>query len=719
MYAHSENALGEKHLLTRHLKSVAQKAAKFASKFQAASWGYLVGLLHDVGKFNSAFQEYLEHCQEHPERRIRGPDHSSAGAVLAMNRYWDYLGFVLAGHHGGLSSPVDLKGRLHKMSQDQVVQQVLTKASEQMSLPAPLSPPSLTSGKQTEFFLRILFSTLVDADFLDTETHFNPIQTELRQQPYELSTLAESLRRDQAQFNNEERSKINLLRHEIYRECLKAAEWKPGFFRLTVPTGGGKTRSGMAFALQHAVNYQKERVIVAIPYTSIIDQTAQVYRDIFRPENVLEHHSAVYPSDREDEFGFQQWAKLAAENWDAPIVVTTTVQLFESLFANRPSACRKLHNLVNSVVILDEVQTLPAGLLAPVLEVLQQLVDHYGASVVLCTATQPALADPQSPYLKGLRGPVKEIVPNPERYFQELKRVTYELPPEPWSWKRVAQEMADVPQCLAVVNTKKDALVLLEALNDPESLHLSTLLCMAHRREVIAEIKKRLDPNKPSPCRVVATQVVEAGVDLDFPVVFRSMGPLDRIVQAAGRCNREGRLAEGRAVIFQPADGRLPPGEYRAGSDIAAAMLKRPKSDLHSPVIFEEYFRQLYKAVPTDIHKINDLRDRLDFPEVAARFRLIADDTVPLVVTYPRTGSPAATLLARLTSPGIALGGEARLLLRRLQPYLVNVHGRLLEGYKRRGLVRELPLGLWEWIGNYHEVKGIQDQAIDPDLLVI
>jgi len=717
MYAHSENSEGRRHSLREHLEAVASLAADLAKKFQAESWGYVAGLLHDLGKGQVGFQSYLKECQNHPEKKIRGPDHSSAGAVLAAQQYWEGLAFLLAGHHGGLPDPTNLKQRLGEKSNDSIIQDVLRQAGRIVALPERPPLPSLKSPTQVELFLRLLFSALVDADYLDTEAHFNPGRSGLRLRSFDMAVLAECFWKEQANLTGHDQSPVNLTRHKIYQACLEAAEWKPGVFRLTVPTGGGKTLSGMAFALRHALKYKKDRIIVAIPYTSIIDQTAQVYRAIFGEEAVLEHHSALAAPEEEEDYLRYQWARLAAENWDAPIVVTTTVQFFESLFSNRPAACRKLHNLAQSIIILDEVQTLPTGLLAPVLEVLQQLVDHYGVTVVLSTATQPSLIDSGSPYLKGLRGEIREIVPDPARYFRALKRVSYDCPREAWSWERVVQEMAAEPQCLAVVNTKKDALALLEALNNPGVLHLSTLLCMAHRREVMEEIKTRLATGRP--CRVVATQVVEAGVDLDFPVVLRAMGPLDRIVQAAGRCNREGRLSQGRVIIFQPAEGQVPPGDYRAGHDIAQAMLNRPKVNLHSPEIYESYFRQLYQAVNTDKHGINELRQRLDFPEVAARFKLIEDDTAPLVVRYPREDSPVDNLLQRLQTSGTFLGGQARLLLRRLQPYLVNVRRRVLVQYQQQGLVRELPLGLWEWRGNYHPVRGLHDAALDPEPLVI
>lgn len=717
MYAHSENKEGNKHSLNEHLEAVARLAADFAKKFQAESWGYVAGLLHDLGKSHPAFQVYLEDCQNHPDKKIRGPDHSSAGSVLAWQRYWDSLACLLAGHHGGLPSPTDLKERIKKKANEKTIQDVLKVAVKIITLPEKPLFPALTSPTQLELFLRFLFSALVDADFLDTEAHFDPRRSQRRYRSLNLAVMAEGFWENQERLSGHDRSLVNLARHEIYQACLAGGEWEPGIFHLTVPTGGGKTLSGMAFALRHALKYQKHRIIVAIPYTSIIDQTVQVYRKIFGDENVLEHHSAVILREDEDHFVQQQWARLVAENWDAPLVVTTTVQLFESLFANRPSACRKLHNLAQSIIILDEAQTLPTGLLGPILEVIQQLVDRYGVTVVFSTATQPALVDSGSPYLKGLRGEVREIVPDPPGYFKALKRVHYEYPGEVWSWVRVSQEMKAESQCLTVVNTKNDALAILDALSDPEVLHLSTLLCMAHRRQVIGEIKARLDSNQP--CRVVATQVVEAGVDLDFPVVLRAMGPLDRIVQAAGRCNREGRLSQGRVVVFKPAEGRVPPGDYRAGHDIARAMLNRPGVDLHSPGIFESYFRQLYQAVNTDKHDINELRQRLDFPEVAARFKLIEDDSVPLVVRYPKHDSPVNIFLRRLQTPGVALGGEGRLLLRQLQPYLVNVRRRVLAQYQRHGLVRERPLGLWEWMGNYHPTRGLADGGIDPETLVI
>lgn len=710
MYAHSENSRGDRHALDRHLEETARLAAKFAAAFGASELGEAAGLLHDLGKADPEFQAYLA------GQRPRGPEHSGPGAAAALRRgYWEGLALVVAGHHGGLPPPEVLKERLQRLAADPRVTQAL-QVLERMGFPGPPPPPSLSTPLELELFLRFLFSALVDADFLDTERHFYPDKAERRQQEWDFANLLRRLEEDQARrFGGGAATPVHRARQEIYRACREAAGGSPGVYRLTVPTGGGKTRAGLAFALRHAALHGKSRVIVALPYTSIIDQTAQVYRDILGGEVVLEHHSAVHWEEGEEGEGLQHWRRLAAENWDAPLIVTTTVQLFESLLGHRPGVCRKLHNIAHSVLILDEVQTLPPELLGPILEVLGQLADRYGVTVVLSTATQPALASASSPYLTGFRGPVQEMVPDPGRYFRELRRVRYETPPEPWSWEQVAAAMTRERQCLAVVNTKKDAMTLVAALEDPEALHLSTRLCPAHRREVLREIGARLAEGRP--CRVVATQVVEAGVDLDFPLVLRALGPLDRLVQAAGRCNREGRLSpeEARVIIFRPATGGTPPGAYRTGTEVAAALLSQG-ADLHDPDLYERYFRELYQGVNLDKKNINSLRRSLRYPEVAERFRLIEDDTVPLVVRWPRHHSPVDELLRSFRShPPLS----PRLACRRLQPYVVTVRRRLVPEYQRQGLVEEIFPGLWEWRGRYDEVLGLMETGRDPEDLVI
>jgi CRISPR-associated endonuclease/helicase Cas3 len=349
------------------------------------------------------------------------------------------------------------------------------------------------------------------------------------------------------------------------------------------------------------------------------------------------------------------------------------------------------------------------------LDVLQELVAHYKVSVVLCTATQPALQ--HSPHFKGLRD-VREIVPDPTRYFAALKRVRYTLPMqhERWTWERVAAEMQSTEQCLIVVNTRTDVLRLLDELPGADTFHLSTLLCGAHRRDVLNEVRNRL--RRGDPCHLVSTQVVEAGVDLDFPMVLRAVGPLDRIVQAAGRCNREGRLEAGDVVIFWPEDGKVPPGAYRTGTDTAMSLLNQPHTDLHDPILYQTYFERLYQGLELDAKGIQQLRQALDFPEVARRFRLIDDDTEAVVVHYTSPVTDEQQIRSLLAV--IREQNEIpRWALRRLQPYLVNIRRRLIPEYHREGFLHELTPGLWEWLGGYDFLRGLVVTNRDPAELVI
>jgi len=722
LIAHSINAQGKRHDLVEHLKSVAELAAGFASKFGAKDLGYWAGMWHDVGKIHPDFQKYLHDCEAEPDRHRRGPDHKRAGALLAAQRY-DALAFLVAGHHGGLPSRSDLKTWLQDSTKLQRSEDAIRLMRQHLGNIEPLEllslPTHLKSALDAEFFIRMLFSALVDADFLDTEKHFHAEQSDQRGGAPTQAELWDRFLRDQQTLTGKKTNRVNQIRHHVYQACVEAAHQSQGFFRLTVPTGGGKTRSGMAFALKHALAHDLDRVIVAIPYTSIIEQTVKVYREIFGDGTVVEHHSAVATKDEvADPVSLNDvWARLAAENWDAPIIVTTTVQLFESLFGRKTTACRKLHNIARTVIVLDEVQTLPVGLLEPILDGLRQLVAHYNVSVVLCTATQPALED--SPYLKGLPS-VNEIVPDAAGLFVELGgRVRYELPSSgvTWTWDQVAAEMRHAEQALVVVNTKNDGLALLEALQDPTALHLSTLLCGAHRRDVLNKVNRSLEHGMP--CRLVSTQVVEAGVDLDFPLVLRAMGPLDRIVQAAGRCNREGKQVMGRVVVFEPADGHLPPGAYASATATTRNLLARADFEFHQPENYREYFRAFYQVVEKDAKEIQSFRERLDFPGVAERFHMIDDDSASVVVRYRGIEDSDDTVDRLISYVQHQEGKVPRWLLRQLQPYLVNVRSRLVDSFQRDGLLQELVPGLWEWLGKYDLVRGITVDNRKPEELVV
>jgi CRISPR-associated endonuclease/helicase Cas3 len=395
--------------------------------------------------------------------------------------------------------------------------------------------------------------------------------------------------------------------------------------------------------------------------------------------------------------------------------VTTTVQLFESLFANRPSRCRKLHNITRTVIILDEVQTLPLSLLVPILSVLRELVERYKVTLVLCTATQPAL-EGQSRYLEGFAtGSIKDIIPiaKAKEQFALLSRVNYEIPNQSWSWSQLTEDVDQQGQALIILNTRKDALSVLDQLKSSEhTFHLSTLLCGKHRREVLEEVRNRL--HNKQPCILVSTQVVEAGVDLDFPTVYRAIAPLDRIVQAAGRCNREGRENKGRVVIFDPNEGSTPKGEYKTAIDITKNILKSPDLDLDSPAIFEQYFRELFKNVDKDKQGIQEFRKNLNYPKVAENFKFIKDDTTPVVIQYD---DRVRDLLRLIERRGL-LSGDWR----SLQPYLVNLRNH--EFKQAEELRREIAPSLWVWHdGNYDPIKGIgignRAIAYDPADLIV
>ena len=716
--AHSPNSAGTPHLLADHLEAVASLAERFASTFGAGELARVTGMLHDIGKANPDFQDYLLKswkAEKEGGTKPKSTPHSVYGGIALAQTGLPVLSVVAAGHHGGLSNLCDLKPKLSAEVDGPWFQEAVS-SLDRNAMGRTALPEYAKDALPCEFLIRMLFSALVDADWLDTEAHFNSTKIALRGNAVHVSDLWKLFESDQngllLKAASSGESPINRPRREIYEACLEAADGPQGVYRLTVPTGGGKTRSGMGFALRHAIKHGLDRIIFAIPYTSIIDQTADVYQGIFGAENALEHHSAIEPTldPSEGESEAELRRQLATENWDAPIVVTTTVQLFESLFSNKPSRCRKLHNLARSVLVLDEVQTLPIQLLKPILDVLRELVDHYGVTLVLSTATQPAFSG-ESPYLKGFSPEPMEIVAEPGRYFETLKRVEYQIEDESWTWGRVADEMMSESQALCVVNSRKDAVALFRLLDDPTALHLSTLMCPAHRRDTLKEIRTRLEDGKP--CRVISTQVVEAGVDLDFPVVLRAMGPLDRIVQAAGRCNREGRLEQGRVIVFRPEEGRGPRGSYATATSEAGIMLSAEECNLHSPEVFDLYFRRLWQDCCLDSHGIMGLRERLNYQTVAERFRMISEDTVPVVVPYGDPGPEA--MLRTVKFKGSANRDEWR----KLQNLSVSIFRHSATQYEQDGLIKPVLDGLYEWTGIYNEHTGISAECPDPADLVV
>lgn len=702
-WAHSANGDGKRHGLVEHLQGTAKLCREFCDAFGAGELGYWLGLWHDIGKFNPAWQEYLLEAEANPRITGRGPEHKVAGTILA-EKHFGLLSLATHGHHGGLTTRSAVANKVTDAQLARAAQDAIARARNSIANLEPgahVTPPPIASTAG-EMFVRMVFSSLVDADSLDTEAHTNPSNSQARGgAEASASALSSIIERSQREMGARAAdTTVNRVRREIYEACLDRAADQPGLFRLTVPTGGGKTRSGMAFALRHAALHGLHRVVVALPFITITDQTAAVYRDIFGEANVLEHHSGTEVPDDDVFTEAAVRARLATENWDAPIVVTTTVRLFESMFSNRRSDCRRLHRLAKSIVILDEAQALPAHLLEPILDGLREFCQRYGSTVVLSTATQPAFS-----VLKPFRDlPATEIVPEPRRYFESLKRVEYD-----WrlgsqlTWGEVAAVVRAEPRILTVVNTRRDAVALLDELDDPEALHLSTNLYGAHRREVLLEVRRRLKGGES--CRLVSTQVVEAGVDLDFPVVMRAVGPFDSIVQAAGRANREG-LGSGRVIVFDPADGHLPPGDYRARTAATLALYKAGRLDPDDPGAVDAYFRRVYDDVPTDRERIQRLRAAYKYPEVAAAFQMVDDDTVPAVVA--RHGSTEQRRSVRGWLDALQAGTDRpRVLMRRLQPYAVALRRSEFARYKDAGLIAEVVPGLGEWCGDYDPVRGV------------
>lgn len=726
----------EWHRLTEHLAGTAELARIHMEPTGNGGWGRLAGLLHDLGKATPEWQAYLQKAHAAPNGSHAKVDHKLSGACFAQTLASGIpLALSIAGHHGGLHDYSDLKARIAEAQVGERLSAALTALPLSVSSGGPALPEWILAGKSKEAkkrmletFTRILFSALVDADFLDTEAYYassGKPDSESNQaargnfpplnsyQPF-LDGYLECFKLE---------TPVHQLRAEVLEACRNAGSSLRGAWTLTVPTGGGKTLSGLAWALRHAQTHGLRRVVVALPFTTIIEQTAKVFRDAFAdlgPTVVLEHHSNLDPTKETPQ------NRVASENWDAPLIVTTQVQLFESLFSNKPSACRKLHRLQDSVIILDEVQSLPRHLLAPILDVLNDLVAHYGVSLLLMTATQPSLAvcDTPSGHFPGLAPAPQEIIPKAleARLWDGLRRVHAHWPGQwdapmadaPDYWEALARRVLAHPSALAICHLKRDAQALFRAIQreDPEALHLSAAMCSVHRRAVLNTVRQRLQEGRP--CHLVSTQVVEAGVDIDFPVVFRAMAGLESLAQSAGRCNREGRLEKfGDFFIFEPPTN--PPGVLKEHRAVAQSLLaNEPDLDLFSPATFLDYFRWLYNEPSRlDLLGIQPLRQELRFKTVAETFRLIPDATTPIFVPFDEQ---AKKLLEQLR-----FRGPSRDLLRSLQPYTVAVYERAFKELLGQGALDPIHEGFYALHQapgpNYDPATGFQAEADASTLL--
>ena len=744
MYAHSLEGRPREEWepLAHHLRAVGDRAALFASAFGCAEAARVAGLLHDIGKVSRAYQDYIGRPRD--AGGPRGPDHSTAGARVVAAAYPGFLGrllaYAIAGHHAGLADASELDRRL---SGDYAIEPH-GRWEAHAGLPppqkdiAPTRRPVISGhpGFTQAFLARMLFSCLVDADFLETEAFYARAagQAVERGGHTPIPALRDRLQAHMAKIRAKaEDTPVNALRARVLDHMTDKAALAPGLFTLTVPTGGGKTLASLFFALDHAVRHGLRRVVYVIPFTSIIEQTAEVFRDALKaPGDVLEHHAsfdwdrARSVADADDE-GPAGLAKLrrAAENWDAPIVVTTAVQFFESLFANRTSRCRKLHNLAGAVIVLDEAQTLPLRLLLPCMAALDELARNYGASVVLCTATQPALRQ-----IDGFQGGFaigedRELAPAPKGLYAALRRVTVESRPEPVADVTIADRSAERPQMLCIVNSRAHARALFEAIGHlPGACHLTTLMCPRHRSTVLADIRRRLKDGLP--VRLVATSLIEAGVDVDFPEVWRAAAGLDSIAQAAGRCNREGRLGRaGRVVVFVPAEAR-PPRDVDALWQLARPIVGTHEDALGLDAV-RAYFRELYwrkdrpalddakvDGRPGVLAAIADRATDAGFPfrSIADAFRLIEDRMEPVVVPWDRD---AVALLAEIAAADRPRTGH----LRRLQQYTVSIPPQVRGEWLARGALSPVHPALGDGLlafadlAHYRENSGLDIADID------
>ena len=736
-YAHSGNSALEVdgELLADHLRAVATMARKLAVAATAdpafAAAAHAAGLLHDLGKYQPAWQAYLR-AEVACQGSGTSVPHAAHGAAAAARRLeHPLLAAAIRGHHAGLSD----FHRVQQLADDPPADlgALLAVAREEIrELPDAVPEPAADGDegaacRRLDLWARFLFSVLIDADRLETarfkgDTSRAPVALD----PERLLTAVET---DRAKRAGDKADRLTVLRNAVFAACVAAGEYRRGFFDLTVPTGGGKTLSGMAFALAHAKTHKLRRVFVVIPYLSIIEQNAADYRRVLGTDAVLEHHSAVVPDER-PAGGPERpsAAELAAENWDAPVVVTTSVQFLETLLAATTRRCRRLHSVANSVVVLDEAQCLPAHLLDPLLDIFRGLVADWGCSVVFSTATQPAFRRTPTGLTFGLKpDELRPILPPALQadLFRDLNRVTYhDCTATPWDWDELVESLVEGP-ALCVLNTRRHAREVFDKLRvavrdkygDEAAKavrHLSSAMCAEHR---LAVLGKPADPapgtvahrlRHGQPCWLVSTQVVECGVDVDFPRAFRALGPLDGIVQTAGRCNREMRqgVGGGRVTVFKPADESAPPGLYATATGLARTVLgQRTGVELATdPGVFADYFRQLYDATETDAGQIQHERAGWNFATVAGLAKVIEDGGRSVIVPYGQGRRWVKRIQRR--------GSYTRVELRRLQRNTVSLNPRDFAAGRRLGVVVPLlsdspdgPLALLD--GCYDEKLGV------------
>lgn len=660
--AHSSLERDTEQSIIDHLTNTAELAAGFAAEFGANEVGYLCGMLHDIGKYSDKFQ-----------RRIRGSsekaDHSTAGALEARKLNNIPVAFCVSGHHAGLpdggnraDTPDEptFFGKISRIVGRDIENYEAYKS--EVTISGAKTPTEFMNDKLSAFFfVRMLYSCLVDADFLDTEKFMRGgVERTIGES---IETLTNKLDKYTASLQNP-KNELNKKRCEILNAVTEKSGCKRGLFTLTVPTGGGKTVTSMSFALNHAQIKGQRRVIYVIPYVSIIEQTQKVFEEIFGKENVIAHYANVdYKTGEND--GYEDKHYLAAENWDAPIILTTSVQFFESLYSNRPSRCRKLHNIANSVIIFDEAQMFPVPLLIPCVSAISQLIEHYGCSAVLCTATQPALNRLFEDYCPKFKA--QELCPDVSGMYEFFRRVTY-INEGGLSDEQLAAKLNEESQVLCIVNNRKQAQDIFSMLDKDGGFHLSTTMYPLHRRRILSEIHEKLRNNEP--CRVISTSLIEAGVDVDFPTVYRALAGLDSMIQAGGRCNREGRRPANESVVHLFESERKAPGIMQQNIAAGERVMRRFE-DISSVEAVRDYFEfLLYKLkdkTALDAKKIlSEIKiGSMPFATVASRFRIIESSEFTVYVPL----GEGAELVEKVKRFGVNRGR-----MRRLGQYAVGVY---------------------------------------------
>lgn len=679
------NSDGIVQMNDKHQQGVTARAGSFAETFGMGDLGRIMGSLHDKGKEQLEWQKYIQGVTGYNKLYThikKGPNHSYVGAIIAQKQYSQISPLIaqpIAGHHRGLYDYCDY------------IEETNREIPKDVSIDAPISyqlPNSIQlEQRDLHHVVRMLFSCLVDADSLDTEAFMNPEQAKLRGSHTSMSELLKMFENHLLKLkDNALETEVNRIRNYVQEQCIKESTGNVGFYSLTVPTGGGKTLASVLWALHHAVKNHLQRIIIAIPYTSIIVQTATTLKRIFGEDNVLEHHSNINPDDINDK-ELRERLQLATENWDYPIIVTTNVQFFESLFSNRRSDCRKLHNIVKSVVILDEVQTLSLDFYQPIVDTLNTLQRVFGVSVLFTTASQPILsgriegANPKASF--DALPSVHEIIPESIDLHDKLRRVALQFMDGAKSYDEIAEELSKHKQVLCIVNTRRDAKELYDRLPKEDiCFYLSRMMCPAHAYSIIEQIKVALTNYDRQPIRVVTTQLIEAGVDIDFPVVYRQEAGLDSILQAAGRCNREGKLKLCTTYIFSLCKEHPLPTGFITQTNNARLNMKQ-QHDWFSPEAMTCYFKQLHSRVDNfDSKQMKKMlyKQECEFETAARQFHLIDEQTISVIINW----KDSMKLYKQLISQGPSYD-----LMKKLSQYSVNIRKCDFEKLQSMGVIEE------------------------------